>query len=170
MMISTPDGLYVLSYTTTGFCECANDATTGATVWINGSDAYTAETNPLTAQFLEMGYDLSDRPDLAEPIILPPDWAGFRLNMIQDGAYQRVTAAASATTTGNLAVQRLEISISVTDPQPNVIAVLWAVFMNEVPEADRPNADEVYQWSVIAANNNMPFRFDPETCQMAVSS
>jgi hypothetical protein len=58
---------YQFFYNEFGQLDSVNDATTGATVYIPGTDQYSPESNPLTAEFLETNPDLSDRPDLAIP-------------------------------------------------------------------------------------------------------
>ncbi len=66
----TDDSLYALFYDSNGSFESANLVENGATVYVKNSSDYTQESNPLTAEFLAHGYDLSDRPDLATPEIL----------------------------------------------------------------------------------------------------
>lgn len=70
-MIKTPDEKYYLFFNSLGQCESANLVETGETVWVKDADNYQPETNPLTAEFFAGDYDLSDRPDLAIPEILP---------------------------------------------------------------------------------------------------
>lgn len=70
-MIKTPDGKFKVFYDSLGRAESANCAFTGATAWVKDSSVYDPETNPLTAEFLAEEYDLSDRPDLAIPEIMP---------------------------------------------------------------------------------------------------
>ncbi len=66
----TDDFLYALFYDSNGAFESANLVENGATVYVKNAPEYTPESNPLTADFLAQGYDLSDRPDLATPEIL----------------------------------------------------------------------------------------------------
>jgi hypothetical protein len=70
-MIRTPDEKFTIFYDSLGRAESANCTLTGSTVWVRDALAYDPVTNPLTSDFLAQEYDLSDRPDLAIPEIMP---------------------------------------------------------------------------------------------------
>ncbi len=59
------EGSYKFFYNSLGQLDSVNDAVTGSTVWVQDSDRYTPESNPLTAAFLATNPDLSDKPELA---------------------------------------------------------------------------------------------------------
>lgn len=70
-MIKTADDKFFIFYNSLGQIESANCALTGSTVWVDGSSRYDPTINPMAADFLAQGYDLSDRPDLAIPELTP---------------------------------------------------------------------------------------------------
>ncbi|MEM9150666.1 MAG: hypothetical protein AAGB19_09460 [Cyanobacteria bacterium P01_F01_bin.3] len=84
------------------------------------------------------------------------DWGGFKLGMLSNQAYQRISQASA----DQLSVSRLETFFSVQGEQMQVAVMLWGAMIQSCPEAVRPSALEVGQWRAISRATNMPIEFD----------
>ncbi|MEO1444792.1 MAG: hypothetical protein AAFV46_00890 [Cyanobacteria bacterium J06635_11] len=90
-----------------------------------------------------------------EPI-RQPDWGDFKLAMLGNGAYQKL----SESTSSKLAVTRLETLFATQVDNWAVAQQLWQLMIGGCPEQSRPTAFEVAQWNAIAAGTQMPITFD----------
>lgn len=92
-----------------------------------------------------------------EPAILE-DWGSFKLGMLQNQAYQRVSQAS----TDKLSVSRIETFFSIQGEELQAAVMLWEAMMKGVEEEVRPSAFEAGQWRAIARATHMPITFNEE--------
>ena len=85
------------------------------------------------------------------------DWGEFKIAMLSDEAYQRVSQLSD-----KLTVSRVELFFSVEGEQLGLAVQLWVWMIQAVPEAQRPNASEAGRWKAIARAAHMPITFDEE--------
>ena len=90
-----------------------------------------------------------------EDIVLP-DWGEFKLAMLQNGAYQRVTDRSK----NQRAVSRLESQFTAELDNWQVAAMLWQQMIAATLPEEQPLPDEVEQWRAIAQQTNMPIAFN----------
>lgn len=84
-----------------------------------------------------------------------PDWGAFRLAMLMNKAYQRVSVAS----TDQRAVSRIETYFSTETENWPIAALLWQQMMTGCPVESKPKTQEVAAWTAIAKQTNMPFSF-----------
>lgn len=138
------------------FPDCANDAATGATVAAWLPDRTPHSSYPQTAEFLRR---YGSEIPVPEPQAPDPDWGSFRVAMLSNAAYRRITLLASATPAGSLSVQRVENIMAMDSPNLSVLAVMWEQVLAQIPVINKPTSAEVSQWNTIAAAHRMPFTF-----------
>ena len=81
-----------------------------------------------------------------------PNYLDFRLGMLQDPGYDRITIASNV-----LRVTRMETTVSQNPPTLEVVAAMWNTLIDEL--ADKPKAAEVKAWNAIASAANVPIKF-----------
>lgn len=84
------------------------------------------------------------------------DWGAYRIAMLQDSAYQRVTAL----TTDQRSVGRIETFFAIEAEQWPIAIALWEQMITGCPDEAMPTAAEAVQWENIASTNAMPISFD----------
>lgn len=90
-----------------------------------------------------------------EDIVLP-DWGGFKLAMLSNAAYQRVTDRSK----NQRAVSRLESQFTAELDNWPVAAMLWQQMIAACVDEVQPTPAEVDEWRAIASNTNMPIEFN----------
>ena len=150
-MTFSSDGKYKL------FADCANDAATGATVAVWNASNHSPNSNyPNTATFLAQYGSQIPAPETSTTT---PDWSGFRVAMLKNSGYQRITLAANLDNNGRLAVTRVETAMSMDSPNLQVIEVLWEMVITALPPLSKPTATEIGQLNALATANSIPFSF-----------
>jgi hypothetical protein len=81
-----------------------------------------------------------------------PDYLGFRVGMLRDAGYDRVTLASNV-----LRVTRMETAVSQNPPELPIVAAMWGVLIDEL--SDKPTAAEIKSWNAIASSTNVPLTF-----------
>jgi hypothetical protein len=84
-----------------------------------------------------------------------PDYLSFRMAMLRDSGYDRVTLASNV-----LRVTRLETAVAQNPPELPVVAAMWEAIIQELTE--KPKAAEIESWNTIASDNNVPLKFDKD--------
>ena len=84
-----------------------------------------------------------------------PEWGDFKLAMLSDTAYQRV----SSQTSEQRSVSRTEMLFTSENENWPLAALLWGQMIGGCPEDLRPTAEESARWTQIAASTNMPIKF-----------
>lgn len=90
-------------------------------------------------------------PQEPDPPIFP-NYLEFRVAMLQNPAYDRVTLASNI-----LRVTRMETAISQNPPELSIVATMWGVLIDEL--AVKPTTVEVKGWNAIAKATNVPLTF-----------
>jgi len=85
-----------------------------------------------------------------------PDWSAFKVAMLSDASYQRVSTVAE----NQLSVGRLETFFSIQGGDLAIAVKLWELMISSVPDSMQPVADEAAVWAAIADKNDMPITFD----------
>lgn len=83
------------------------------------------------------------------------DWADFKLKMLSNSAYQRVSNACADA----LAVGRVETFFAVQGDALGLIVQLWGLMLSQCPKEALPTAPESAQWEKIAQDASMPISF-----------
>lgn len=81
-----------------------------------------------------------------------PDYLSFRMAMLQDAGYDRITIASNV-----LRVTRLETAVAQNPPELPVVVMMWGVIIEELTE--KPKAAEIKAWNAIASSCNVPIKF-----------
>lgn len=82
-----------------------------------------------------------------------PKYLEFRVGMLRDPAYDRITLASNV-----LRVTRLETAVSQNPPELPIVMAMWGVLIDELTE--KPTAADVKRWNAIASSNHIPVKFD----------
>lgn len=150
-MTFSSDGKYKL------FADCANDAVTGKTVAVwNASTHAPHASYPNTATFLAQYSSQVPAPATPAPT---PDWSAFRVAMLKNSGYQRITLAANLDNNGRLAVTRVETAMAMDSPNLQVIEALWEMVITALPPLSKPTATEIGQLNALTTANYIPFTF-----------
>ena len=83
------------------------------------------------------------------------DWGTFKIAMLSDEAYQRVSQLSDKLTVG-----RVETFFSIEGEEIEIAVHLWKLMIQAVPEAQRPVSTEVERWKAITRATHMPITFD----------
>jgi hypothetical protein len=147
------DGLFQL------FADCIIDAHTEEMVAVWDVDTKAPHANyPRTLELMQR-YSDEIPPPVFEVETISPNWSGFRTGMLSNWGYQRITLLAAATPAGNLAVQRTENAMTMSEPNLAVIVMLWEQILAQIPLANKPTSAEIGQWNGLVIANHMPFTF-----------
>jgi hypothetical protein len=87
-----------------------------------------------------------------------PEWGAFKLEMLGNQAYQRLSSKSLA----QRAVSRLESLFSIESENFVMASAFWQQIMRECPREFLPGADEAKTWKEIAQRTNMPISFNDE--------
>jgi hypothetical protein len=93
-----------------------------------------------------------EEPPTPPPLPAQPDYLKFRMDMLSDPGYDRVTFASNI-----LRVTRMETAVSQNPPELPIVAAMWGVLIDEL--SDKPKAAEVKAWNAIALRCNVPIKF-----------
>jgi hypothetical protein len=93
----------------------------------------------------------------SQPVAMP-QWGAFKLAMLQNQAYGRVSAATSQ----QRAVSRIETYFSTEVENWPVASMFWQQMLTTCPLDKKPSAEEANVWTVIAWRTNMPIKFNAE--------
>jgi len=85
-----------------------------------------------------------------------PNWGDFRLSMMGDATYQRVSDRSK----NRLAVNRLESMFTAQIENWQVACFLWGQMVSACLEEIRPNEVEVEEWTAITKDTNIPIEFN----------
>jgi hypothetical protein len=96
-----------------------------------------------------------DPTNQSVPVALP-QWGAYRLAMLTNQAYQRVSGA----TSDQRAVSRIEAYFSTEVENWPIAKILWGQMMVGCPVAAKPSTAEAGGWTVLAEKTNMPFSFN----------
>lgn len=86
----------------------------------------------------------------------PIEWGVFRMAMLSNAAYQRVSGATSV----QRSVSRLESYFATEAENWAVARMFWQQMIAGCPQAALPSAEEVATWNQIATQANMPLGFN----------
>jgi hypothetical protein len=98
-----------------------------------------------------------DQNPQSVPVAMP-QWGAFKLAMLQNQAYQRVSAATSQ----QRAVSRIETYFSIEVENWPVASMFWQQMVTTCPLDKKPSAEDAGVWAVIARRTNMPISFNAE--------
>lgn len=107
-----------------------------------------------------IGYLQSD--PLAEIQASAPDMLNFRMAMLSDPGYLRVTGLSAGTLPGMLNVTRLESALTFDVPYWVVVQAFWWQIVASLPEASRPTAAEIANWNDICNQWRVPIGFSSD--------
>jgi hypothetical protein len=121
-------------------------------VYFNGSEVI--EKPPQPADDAEWDATLKSWVTPPEPLPPPPqpDYLAFRMGMLRDPGYDRITLASNV-----LRVTRMETAVTQNPPELPIVAAMWGMLIDELSE--KPKAAEVKAWNVIAHACNVPIKF-----------
>ncbi|MFK8182316.1 MAG: hypothetical protein AB8B99_03000 [Phormidesmis sp.] len=91
---------------------------------------------------------------VSEPIVFP-DWGAFKLAMLSDAAYQRVSGSAA-----EIWRTRAETFFAIQGEELGEVVQLWGAMLTSCPEEQRPTQAEAARWAEIAEGAEMPITFD----------
>ena len=83
------------------------------------------------------------------------DWGQFKLEMLQDDAYNRVSGASDSVIS-----RRIETFFAIRGEALGTAKHLWAGLILKCPIDKRPTLLEVQQWREMAERAEMPISFD----------
>ena len=89
--------------------------------------------------------------------VAEPNWKGFSTAMIENAGYKRIYALASLS--NSVLAQQVQIALSATNLEVNVLRPLWLSMLNTIIALNKPTAAEVAQWNLIAKNTKVPLSF-----------
>ena len=96
---------------------------------------------------------------VSEPISFP-EWGDFKVGMLRNAAYMRVSRAAD-----EFWRTKVETFFSIQGEELGEAQQLWGAMLQSCPEEQRPTSEEAEQWNQIAASTDMPIKFT-ETGQL----
>jgi hypothetical protein len=93
----------------------------------------------------------------SQPVSLP-QWGAFRMAMLSNASYQRVSGA----TTQQRAVSRIESYFATEAENWAAARMFWQQMIAGCPASSKPSAAEAAVWTQIAQQTTMPIRFNAD--------
>lgn len=150
-------------YRSDGTLDSINDASTGRTIAVINTDgSLNAKYNTTEAQQIKAQYQptMWARADQATATAQQPDYLSFRIGMLSDTGYNRISAVACSSASGQLASQRIEIEFRAADVYLAILPQLWKTLIDILPIVSKPTSAEIQQWNTLASSTHMAFTFD----------
>lgn len=148
-----PESNYKVFRDDSGRVDAINRVPDGATVptW-DANDPITIAYHDWLEQNPE--FDTSDHPAQPEATA-DENMLGYRIDMLSNPGYLRVTLAAAASPQGMLLVTRLEAALTFEKPHWKTVQALWGQILGTLSILAKPTASEVAAWNTIAQNRNI---------------
>lgn len=126
------------------------------------------------SQGKDIAFELRDRPELARPLVVAPNWAQYAAAINQNAAYIATINSILTTPANARVVARYESALDIlrfANTEKRIWLNLisrWNAATALVPALSKPTVVQVGAWNSICNNNDIPFTYNTDTLSMVI--